>query len=42
MYVDGKKYGGFGSSWTPPDHKKYIHPKSMMKKAFKWVRVVTK
>lgn len=33
-----KKYGGFGSSWTPPDHKAWIHPKKMTKKSFKWAK----
>ena len=33
-----KKYGGFGSSWTPPDHKSFIHPKDMIKKAFHWLQ----
>lgn len=33
-----KKYGGFGSSNTPPDHASYIHPKAKMKYAYRWLQ----
>lgn len=33
-----KKYGGFGSSNTPPDHASYIHPKVKMKHAYRWLQ----
>lgn len=31
-----KKYGGFGCSITPPDHKSWVHPKRMYKLAYHW------
>lgn len=37
-YAGGKSYGGFGASWTPPDHKHWIHPKSKIKHTFKWAK----
>ena len=33
-----KKYGGFGSSYIPPDHERYIHPKDKIKHAYKWLK----